>query len=54
MLTPKYNRGVTYQTDKKHLTILPEYFVGMVKIAINCYYNHFLLCVFTNNLLKYL
>ncbi len=49
MLTPNTNRGMTCQTDEKHLTILPEYFVGVVKLAINCYNNHFLLCVFTNN-----
>ena len=35
MLAPNINRGMTYQTDKKHLTIFPEYFVGMVKLAIN-------------------
>ena len=45
---------MTYQTDEKHLTVFPEYFVGVVKLAINCYNNRFLLCVFTNNLLKYL
>ena len=54
MLAPNNNRGMTYQTDEKHLTIFPEYFVGVVKLAINRYDNHFLLRVFTNNLLKYL
>jgi len=39
---------MTYQTDKKHLTIFPEYFVGVVKLAINHYSNRFLLRVFTN------
>jgi len=54
MLAPNKNRGMTYQTDKKHFTIFPEYFVGVVKLAINRCNNHFLLRVFTNNLLKYL
>ena len=54
MLAPNNNRGMTNQTDKKHLTIFPEYFVGVVKLAINRYHsNRFLLRVFTNNLLKY-
>ena len=53
MLTPNNNRGMAYQTDEKHLTILTEYFVGVVKLAINCFNNHFLLRIFTNNLLKY-
>jgi hypothetical protein len=35
MLTPNNNRGMTYQTDEKHSIIFPEYFVGVVKIAIN-------------------
>jgi len=42
MLVPNNNRGMPYQTDKKHLTIFPEYFVGVVKLAINHYINHFL------------
>ena len=54
MLAPNNNMGMTYQTDEKHLTIFPEFFVQVVKLAINCYNNHFLLRVFTNNLLKYL
>jgi len=33
MLTPNNNRGVRYQTDKKHLTNLREYFVGVVILA---------------------
>jgi hypothetical protein len=28
MVAPNNNRGVTYQTDEKHITIFPEYFVG--------------------------
>jgi len=27
--------GMTYQTDEKNLTIFPEYFVGVVKLASN-------------------
>jgi hypothetical protein len=30
MLAPNNNRGMTYQTDEKHLTIFPEYFVVVV------------------------
>jgi len=53
ILAPNNNRGMTYQTDEKHLTNLREFLVGVVKLAINHYRNCFLLCVFTNNLLKY-
>jgi len=42
MLASNYNRGVTYQTDVKHLYIMSEYFVGVVNIASNCYNNRFL------------
>jgi hypothetical protein len=52
MLAPNNNRGMAYQIDEKYLTVFSEYFVGVVKQAINCYNNHFLLCVFTNNHLK--
>ena len=54
MLAPNNNRGVTYQTNKKYLTIFPEYFIGVVKLAIYSYNTRFLFCVFTKNLLKYL
>ena len=54
MLAPDNNRGVAYQTNEKRLTIFPEYFVGVVKLAIYWYNNRFLLRVFANNLLKYL
>ena len=54
MLTPNNNRGVTYQTDEKHLTILREYFVGVVKLACYALNTRLLLRVFNNNLLKYL
>jgi len=30
MLAPTNNRGMTYQTDEKHITNLQEYFVGVV------------------------
>jgi hypothetical protein len=52
MLAPNNNRGMAYQTDEKYSTVFPEYFVGVVKQAINSYTNRFLLRVFTNNLLK--
>jgi hypothetical protein len=44
MLAPNNNRGMTYQTDEKHLTIFPEYCVGVgvVKLAINRYNNRIL------------
>ena len=31
MLAPNNNRGMTNQTDEKHWTIFPEFFVGVVK-----------------------
>ncbi len=30
---PNNNRGVTHQTDEKHLNKMSEYFVGVVNIA---------------------
>jgi hypothetical protein len=36
MLAPNNNRGMTYQTDEKHLTIFLEHLVGVVKLAIYC------------------
>ena len=54
MLAPNDNRGMTYQTDEKHLTMFPEYFVGVVKLACYALNTRLLLPVFTNNLLKYL
>ncbi len=54
MLAPNNNRGMTYQTNEKHLTIFPEYFIGVVELAIYCYNIHFLFRVFTKNLPKYL
>jgi len=35
MLAPNNNRGMTYQTEEKHLNNLLEYFVGAGKLA--CY-----------------
>ena len=54
MMTPNNNRDVTYQADEKHLTHLREYFVGEVKLACNVMNTRLQLCVFNNNLLKYL
>jgi len=53
MLTPNNNRGVTYQTDEKHLTNLREYFVGVVKLTCSALNTRLLLRVFNDNLLKY-
>ena len=38
---PNNNRGVTYQTDEKHLNDMSEYFVGAVNIVFNHYNNRF-------------
>ena len=54
MLAPKTNKGMTHQTNEKHLTIFPEYFIGVVELAIYCYNIRFLFRVFTKNLPKYL
>jgi hypothetical protein len=54
MLAPNDNRGMTYQTDEKHLTMFPEYFVGVVKLACYALNTRLLLPAFTNNLLIYL
>jgi len=51
MLGPNNNRGMTYQTDEKHLNIFLEYFIGVVNLEFNCYNNRFLFHVSTNNLL---
>jgi len=45
---------MTYQTNEKHLTILPEYVVGVVKLAINCYNNQSVLPIINHYLLIYL
>ena len=36
MLASNNNKGMTYQTNEKHLTIFPEYYVGVVKLPIYC------------------
>ena len=54
MLAPNNNRGMTYQTDEKHLTHLREYFVGVVKLACFSLKTRLLLRVFNDNLLKYI
>jgi len=48
------NRGVTHQTDKKHLNNMSEYFVGVVNVAFNYYNNCFVLRIINHYLLKYL
>ena len=53
MLAPNNNRGMTYQTDEKHLTNLRKYFVGVVKLACYSLNTRLLLRVFNDNLLKY-
>jgi len=51
---PNNNRGVTHQTDEKHLNNMSEYFVGVVNLAFNCYNNRFVSCIINHYLLKYL
>ena len=51
---PNNNRGVTHQTDEKHLNNMSEYFVGVVNIAFTCYNNRFVLCITNHYLVKYL
>jgi len=46
------NRGMTYQTNEKHLTNLREHFVGAIIIACYCYNSCFLSHIFTNTQLK--
>ena len=48
------NRGVTHQTDEKHLNNMSEYFVGVVNIAFNRYNNRFVLRIINHYLLKFL
>ena len=31
---------MTYQIDEKHLTIFPEYFFGVVKLAYYLFFEH--------------
>jgi len=51
---PNNNRGVTHQTDEKHLNNMSEYFVGVVNLVFNCYNNCFVLRIINHYLLKYL
>ena len=51
---PNKNRGVTNQTDEKHLNNMSEYFVGVVNVAFNYYNNRFVLRIINHYLLKYL
>ena len=44
---------MTYQIDEKHLTIFPEYFFGVVKLACYSLNTRLLLRVLNDNLLKY-
>ena len=39
---PNNNRGVTHQTDEKHLNNMSEYFVGVVNIVFNHYKHRFM------------
>jgi hypothetical protein len=39
---PNKNRGMTHQSDEKHLNNMSEYFVGVVNISFNRYNNLFL------------
>ena len=49
---PNNNRGVTHQTDEKHLNNMPEYFVVVVNIVFNRYNNRFVLHIINHYLLK--
>ncbi len=51
---PNNNRGVTHQTDEKHLNNMSEYFFGVVNIAFNRFNNRFVLRIIHHYLLKYL
>ena len=42
MLASNNNRGMTHQSDEKHLNYMAEYFVGVVKVALYCYNTCFL------------
>ena len=51
---PNNNRGVTHQTDEKHLDNMSEYFVEVVNVAFICYNNRFVLRIINHYFLKYL
>jgi hypothetical protein len=40
---PNNNRGVTHQTNEKHLNNMSKYFVGVVNVVFNCCNNCFVL-----------
>jgi hypothetical protein len=42
MLSPNNNRGMTYQTDRNHISQTIGYLVGVVKLAHYCYITCFL------------
>ncbi len=46
---PNNNRGMTHQSDEKHLNYMTEYCVGVVKLALYCYNICFLLCVINHS-----
>jgi len=52
MLAPNNNRGMTHQSDEKHLNYMAEYFVGVVKLAIIVLTLVFYDVSLTNNHLK--
>ena len=52
MLAPYNNRGMTHQSDDKHLNYMAEYFVGVVKLAIIVLTLVFYDVSLTNNHLK--
>jgi hypothetical protein len=54
MLAPNNNRGVTYQTDEKHLNNMSEYFFGVGNSILIVITIVFLDVSLTNNHLKYL
>jgi hypothetical protein len=48
-MAPTNNRGMTDQTNEKHLNYLTEYFVREVKLAGHFLNNVFYFISFTNN-----
>jgi hypothetical protein len=49
---PNNNRGVTHQTDEKHLNNMSEYLYGLVNLGFNWYTNSFVLRIINHHLLK--
>ena len=54
MLAPNKNRGVTYQTDRNHISKAVGYLVVVVKLACYSLNTRLLFRVLNNNHLKYL